>query len=152
MTPDEYQRLDPIQSSIVDSIVTRLPGINAQMVLSDRLIIRIPAQSMRVGPLEIWVQSDVVTIFVGDHAHARFGPWPQPMGPGELGHTASNEVVGFIEDVMADRIVIWSSRRDSQTVEGGTYLREHDLGALGASADAEHFVWSGRPVSPSQES
>ncbi|MEP6574725.1 MAG: hypothetical protein ABJD11_18635, partial [Gemmatimonadota bacterium] len=124
------------------------PGINAQMNLTDRLIIRIPPQSERVGALEVWVEPNTATVFVGDHAHTRFGPWSQPMAEGELGRTAANDVIGFVADVLADRMVIWSSRRDSQTVEGGTYLREHDLGELGAPEAAEHFVWSGREVAP----
>ena len=143
MTPDEYQSLGPIQPDIVDSLVARLPGINEQINLTDRLIIRIPPQSDRVGALEVWVERNTATVFVGDHTHTRFGPWAQPMAEGELGRTAANDVIGFVADVRADRMVIWSSRRDSQTGEGGTYHREHDTGEQGAHEAAEHVGGAG---------
>ena len=90
-------------------------------------------------------------MLVGDRARRGVGPWWQPMAGGELGSTGANAGIGFVADVLADRMVIWSSRRDSQTVEGGTYLREHDLGELGAPEAAEHFVWSGREVAPRRD-
>jgi hypothetical protein len=107
------------------------------------LWIVIAAQAGAVGDLEILVDANEVTVYVGHHTHCHFSSY-EGDGPAEDLATCE-QAADFLEDVLADRVVIRSVRRpDGQRGSGGTYSLGTRPRLVDAGSDA--FLWSGKRV------
>lgn len=109
----------------------------------DDLWLVIPAQDQAVGDLEILVDTTEVTVFVGHHTHCHFSSYDGD-GPAE-DLAICEQATEYLENVLADRVVIWSVRRaDGQRGSGGTFSLGGTPRFVDAGSDA--FLWSGARV------
>jgi hypothetical protein len=109
----------------------------------DDLWLVIPARDQAVGDLEILVDASEVTVYVGHHTHCHFSSYDGD-GPAEDLATCK-QAADYLDDVLADRVVIWSVRRpDGKRGSGGTYSLGGTPRFVDARSDA--FLWSGKRV------
>lgn len=100
-----------------------------------------PAIHPDVGDIQIYDDGDELTVVAGNFTHGHFSNYDESRGVEEKELQIVDAVADFLEDLFADRIVLWGSQRGS----GGWYYPEH------AGDDPGHereHVWSGpRPRS-----
>ena len=100
-----------------------------------------PAIHPDVGDIEIHDDEFELTVVAGKFTHAHFSNYDDAISKHERAVRIVDEVVVFLEDLFADRIVLWGSHEGS----GGW----HDAGEYSEfQKDSRGYVWSG-PLSKS---
>jgi len=114
---------------------------------SDRLEVTVRGASP-VGDLTILSDLEELTLYVGEHTHCHFSLYMhQDRSPADAIDAVVEETVGFLDDLLADRIVVWSRSVDGGVPEaGGTFRRATAPELLEPGATV--FLWSGTPFIP----
>jgi hypothetical protein len=113
---------------------------------SDRLEITVPGASP-VGDLTVLSDADELTVYVGEHTHCHFSLYMyQDRSPAEAIDAVVEEAVGFLSDLLADRIVVWSRSVDGVPASGGTFRR--DVAPERLEPGAKAYLWSGAAFIP----
>ena len=68
-----------------------------------------PAAHPGVGDLTIWDDGDEATVGIGEITHDHFNPDDDSLSSEEIAKRVSKEVVEFLEDLFADRVLLWKS-------------------------------------------
>ena len=132
----------PLAKALVTRLAPRFSERGLEIHEGPHPVVTIPAAHPEVGDIAIDDDGDELTLHLGHHTHSHFSPFDYSRPVAEYADALVDQVVEFLDEVLADRIVIWSSTRG-----GGSYPRgERD--PLGF-ADARHYVWSG-PLDPSE--
>jgi hypothetical protein len=106
--------------------------------LDDQIAIFAPAHP-DFGELVVLDDGNEVTVSVGRLTHTHFGPVEDASVIADVEETVVGPLVEFLEDLFADRLLVWSVPGKSagyQDVSDGT---EH------IPREAMTFVWSGPP-------
>jgi hypothetical protein len=97
------------------------------------------ARHPSVGDLTIWDDGEEATVEIGEITHGHFGAYDVP-APYEAEEWIVKNVLSFLEEMFADRYLLWKSR------EGGSGGWEH-VDYAGESfrpkAGVDTFVWTG---------
>jgi hypothetical protein len=104
-----------------------------------------PAKHPAVGEVRIWDDGDEATISVGDITHWHTYPSDPSIDPRDAALSATEEIVGFLEELFADRILLW---RAPGCGAGGWFHRAMESAALGLGGDELTYVWSGPVPNP----
>ena len=101
-----------------------------------------PTVHSEVGDIEICDDGDELTVYLGTFTHRHFGNYDEKLSKGQAAEAIAQDVVAFLKEVFADRIVMWGSHRGV----GGFYRRGkgHRLGLI--RRRRKEYVWSG-PIS-----
>ena len=138
---ETISKLDPLAQAFLRKVRPVLSGGPYGERVTDRLQITIPARSALVGDLEIYLDGDEITMYLGHHTHCHFSLYMAEGDP-DPEETTSAEAVKFLTDLLEDRVVMWSRTVDGKPTSGGSYYlgAEHTL----RSSDADSFLWSGK--------
>src|SRR5262245_9296260 len=71
-----------------------------------------PAAHEDVGDVTIVDDGDEATVYIGEITHTHFNPYDQTLSDAELAETVSDDVVGFLAELFADRVLLWKSPKD----------------------------------------
>jgi hypothetical protein len=97
----------------------------------------------RSANLEIQVDGDEITMYLGHHTHCHFSLYMVDTDP-DPEEKISAEAVKLLTDLLDDRVVIWSQIVGGKPTSGGSYYlgEKQTLRPVGA----ESFLWSGKRV------
>ena len=96
-----------IRDVLLPELMERFPNRGFQTQSSGNTIGLFPAAHPGVGNVYIADDGDEATLFIGDltHLHFNFDP-----GETEPEKGVANDVLEFLDELFADRILIWKSR------------------------------------------
>lgn len=100
-----------IAEHLIPRLRERFPDRDIAVATGGARLAVFPPVHPEVGPLEIYEEPGRVVVVIGRFTHAHFMNY----GSGELSHErcarVANDVLRFIEDVLADRIEFYGSGR-----------------------------------------
>jgi hypothetical protein len=116
MRLDEHtiSKLDLLSQAFLRKVRLALSGVPYSEEVTDQLRITVPAPSAVIGDLEIHVDGDEITIYLGHHTHCHFSLYMADKDP-DPEEKISEEAVKFLTDLLDDRVVIWSQKVESTT-------------------------------------
>jgi len=97
--------------------------------------ITIPASHPQVGDVVLQDDENEITAFVGNFTHSHFANYDD-ISTAEKERIIAEDVVTFLDELFADRIVMWGSHRGMggwQSIDSPSLL----------SVGRKKFVWSG---------
>jgi hypothetical protein len=109
-----------------------------------------PAAHPEVGDVSIWDDGDEVIVVIGEITHGHFGAYEEDLSQEQVHQAVSENVVTFLEDLFADKVVLWHTRRGGAS--GWYYADEPPKGAGSCGCllafrpkgrKAGSFLWSG---------
>jgi hypothetical protein len=134
----DYKMTDDSLSKIfLADLESHISDCRNFIVKSDRLELIIPAKSQETGELHIWVDGDEITVGIGQHFHTHFDTFSNFATLAEREKEASRQASQFIQDVLADKVIIYVSERSA-----GCYSVGSKGEALVKPGDKK-MVWSG---------
>jgi hypothetical protein len=140
----QQNALSPLAQQFLARLRAVLPGVASEAHTHDGLTVRVEPAAAPVGALEAVIEEEI-RVSLGDHTHQHIAPYlfGDARDPAAM-LAAAEAAVEFIADVLADRVVIWSARRNGRVWAGGTCYpaRGELLGRLATEA----WLWSGRAV------
>ena len=138
---------DPLGQRLVVVLRAGALPVPFEESFSDRLEVMVRGASA-VGDLTILSDLEELTLYVGEHTHCHFSLYMhQDHSPAEAIDAVVEEAVGFLADLLADRIVVWSrSVGGGVPAAGGTFRRDTAPELLEPGAKA--YLWSGAPFIP----
>lgn len=100
------------------------------------------AGPVEIGELKIWDDGDEVRVGIGELTHIHITayesePYEDGLSKEETARRVAKEVVGFLEDFFAERIVVWTEPRGAFTVGPIEAMPELD-------GTQKAFSWKGR--------
>lgn len=99
-----------------------------------------PAKDERTGDLTVCDDGDEATVYIGDITHTHFNPYNPQLSQEEIDKEVTDDVLVFLEDMFADKILLWKSRESGSGVCQNLDFTE---GSLELCENAEYFLWSG---------
>jgi hypothetical protein len=137
---------DPLGQRLVEVLRAGALSVPFEESFSDRLEVTVRGASP-VGDLTILSDLEELTLYVGEHTHCNFSLYMhQDRSPAEAIDAVVEETVGFLDDLLADRIVVWSRSGGGVPEAGGTFRRDAAPELLKPGAKA--YLWSGTPFIP----
>ncbi len=97
-----------------------------------------------VGQLHIMDDGCEATIFVGEITHSHFNPYDSELNQEGIDLAVTESVLDFLEDVFADRMLLWKARNGGS---GGCQSLGFEEVSKELIEKADCYVWSG-PYSP----
>src|SRR5262245_48711562 len=70
-----------------------------------------PAAHPEVGDVQIYDDGDELTLVAGNFTHGHFSNYEDALSAKQKAEQVSEDVVNFLEDLFADRIVLWGSHK-----------------------------------------
>jgi len=99
-----------------------------------------PPKHLCVGALEICDDGDEATIYIGKITHGHFNPYNAELSQEEIDNQVTEDVIDFLEDVFANRILLWKSKIRGS---GGWQHLDYVERPVALDSDSEYYVWSG---------
>ena len=96
-----------------------------------------PAVHPEVGAIEIYDDVDEITINAGHFTHGDFSNYDQNLSDEQKHNEIANDVISFLDDLFADRVVLWGSHS-----RGGGWCYKDAEGSLPPNGE-RLYVWSG---------
>ena len=133
-----------IRDVLLPELLTRFPYRGFQTENSGNAIGVFPATNPEVGNVQVCDDGDQATLFIGELTHLHFDFDSAEKEPEKR---VTNDVLEFLDELFADRILIWKSRT------GGDGAMPLETANLFSSIDANDstFVWSGPIKNPKLE-
>ena len=128
-----------IRDKLIPIIQQRYSGEEVRISPASNPIAVFPGKDNGVGELQIWDDGDEATIYIGEFTHGHFNLYNPELNQDEIDKQVAEDVLGFLEDMFADKIVIWKSREGGS---GGWQYVDFTEGPIGRR-DVEYYVWSG---------
>ena len=128
---------DSLSKIFLADLENYIPDCHKFIVESDRLELIIPAKNQKTGELHIWLDGDEITIGVGQFFHTHFDTFSNFATLTEREKDASRQANQFIQDMLADKIVIYVSEKWA-----GCYPIGSNREILTKPGDKK-MVWSG---------
>jgi hypothetical protein len=120
---------------LVPMLRTRFPNLAFAGPTGDPPQVTVPASHPEVGDLVLQDYDNEVTVFLGRFTHRHFGNYDD-ISSGEKEKVIAEDVVTFLDDLFADRILMWGSH---QGIGGSHPIGSHQLISVGR----KKYVWSG---------
>jgi hypothetical protein len=98
-----------------------------------------------VGDVSVWDDGEEATVGVGTITHGHFNPYDQSLTAEQVSIQVSEDVVGFLEDLFADKVLLWKS---PDSGSGGWRILGHDEQISLMDSEDITFVWSGPVENP----
>ena len=136
-------QLPALAQTLLPAFRQAFPEVGAtERVEEGHLWIAIPARAAEVGPLEVMVDDEEATIYLGAHTHTHISPWSYGDETTDPRTAVTEATIDYVADVLADRVVIWSHYVDGRQVSGGAYRRDLE-GPTWRPPSAAGYLWSG---------
>jgi hypothetical protein len=119
-------------------LARRLPSVQLRTDAPDGSIV-LPAAHAQVGDVTILDDGDELTVYIGTITHGHFNDYTPDNSPDAQMRAIVDSVVWFLQDLVADRVLIWQSNGS-----GGWRIIEKDE-SLDVRSDAgtQFYLWSG---------
>lgn len=142
LTPDEEARLDSLAREFLSVLRSRIDARLYRTEFSDRLKVTFPARHPETGDLVAWLDGDDVTVAIGLGFHTHFPTFVEDELPvDKRERAAAGEAIAYIEELLADRIVLRLHFVNGEIRSGGTSPVDCPAEPL-APGDKE-YLWSG---------
>lgn len=126
---------------LLEKLQARLPAATFERSTASDAIVVFPAKHSDVGNLEVYDDGDELTVYVGSFTHVHFNNYDEGLTEAERAERIAGDVVGFVEDILADRIEFYGSHHGGG---GCRYRDEQPPGLLSMLAHGKKkYVWSG---------
>lgn len=96
-----------IRSILIPALQSRFPEVSFVAGEPPSPIARYPARHPEVGDLCIFDHGDEVTVAIGTITHTHFSAHDPGLDPSDTEAWISEQVLEFISELFADRIVVW---------------------------------------------
>jgi hypothetical protein len=114
----------------------RFPGRDMRLGAPPSPCIAFPAIHPDVGDVEIYDDGDELTVVLGRFTHGHLSSYDDALSMEQKAARISDEAATFLEELFADRIVLWGSHEGT----GGWRKRgERSTWPI----DTKEYVWSG---------
>ena len=133
-----------ISDLLIPELQQRFPGRGLRVGSPPEACAVFPSAHPEVGDVVIQDDGTEVTVCLGNFTHSHFANYEDTLTQEQKVEQITADVVAFLEDLFADRVVLWGSRRGA----GG--WRSRDDEAKHSNYVVE-YVWSG-PLSSSRTS
>jgi hypothetical protein len=100
----------------------------------------IPTNHEGVGDISIWDDGEEATFVIGNITHHHFTDYTPGISEEEAAYNISEDVIGFLEDLFADRVLLWKS---SSGGGGLRVLQEGEMPQVHSDAGTQFYFWSG---------
>jgi hypothetical protein len=135
-----------ISELLIPALQSKFPNEKWTFGASPDSIAFLPALCEEVGDLHITDDGDEAGIFIQHVTHCHINPYEEVDSDEQRAHWIVKEVVGFVDDLLADRILLWAvakGRRMGGLIWGFDGTIPHDI-----RKEAYVFVWSRRIRNP----
>jgi hypothetical protein len=121
------------------------PGRSLRLDFAPSVCAVFPAAHPEVGDLIISDDGNEATVTIGSITHCHFNPYDESLSPEQLAKRVSNDVIAFLRELFADRVLIWRSGRLGS---GGWQRLPAEKPAHFLSEKATTYLWSGPTPNP----
>ena len=115
-----------------------------QLKIQDCSVLVLPAKNSETGALELYDDSQEITVVVGRIFHTHFGadfvPSFSEFAPPHTEEQIVQQILKFVDDLLADQIVIYNYFIDGR-IGGGGFFYQGSSEEL--PDDSKCYVWSG---------
>lgn len=98
-----------ISDLLLPALRDRFANRGLQPGKSGNEIALFPAIHPEVGDITIWDDGDEATIGIGEITHGHFNPYDDSFTSDQIAERVTEEVIEFLEDLFADRVLLWKS-------------------------------------------
>ena len=126
-----------IHSTLVPALQQRFASRGVVVGQPPAPIATFPAQHPDVGDLIVLDDGSEATVLVGELTHGHFNSYEPSLSPDELAREVTESVLRFLDDLFADRVLLWTIPGKSGGWETLTEEPPH------FPQGAQTFVWSG---------
>jgi hypothetical protein len=137
-----------IRDVLLPMLEQRFPERGLRRGLPPEPIAVFPAIHEAVGDVSIWDDGEEATVGVGTITHGHFNPYDSSLTAEQVAIQVSEDVVGFLEDLFADKVLLWKSPDNASG--GWRILGDDGRSSLMDSNDIT-FLWSGPVRNPLPE-
>jgi hypothetical protein len=152
LTPDQEARLDSLAREFLSVLRSRIDPRHYRAEFTDRperLKVTFPARHPETGDLVVRVGGDDVTVSIGLGFHTHFPTFMEELPVDNWERAAAEEAIDYIEEFLADRIVLRLHFKNGEIRSGGTFSVDHPAKPL--ARGEKEYLWSGpRPARASR--
>ena len=122
---------------LTTELAARLPDLEVRTDAPNRSLV-IPAANDEVGNVTIIDDGDEFTLYIGTITHGHFSDY-EAANPDERARTIVDSLVLFLEDLVADRVLIWRSDGSGgwRGIDTDEQLNVH------SDSGTQFYLWSG---------
>jgi hypothetical protein len=140
LTRDQEERLDPLAREFLGALRSRIDARLYRAEFTDRLKVTFPARHPETGDLVARLDGDQVTVSIGLGFHTHFDLEDElPVDRRE--QAAAQEAIDYIEEFLADRIVLRLRFKNGEPRSGGTFPIDYPEKPL--APGEKEYLWSG---------
>jgi hypothetical protein len=129
-----------LKDLLTETLMARFQDRGPQPGSGSEEVVEFPAAHPVVGNLRVEASEGEATVFVGDITHGHFDQFNSPLPPGQVALNIVEEVVDFLEELFADRALLWLAA-DGRS--GGWQVPFDRSMPADLPPGAKTFVWSG---------
>jgi hypothetical protein len=129
-----------IRDVLIPELAERFPGRGLRTASPPNPLATFPAVNETVGDVRIWQDGDEVRVAIGTITHGHFSLHDATMSRDQIANQIVADVVGFLDDLFADRVLLWQSP-DGRSGGWRVLGRDENLSPVGSENQA--FIWSG---------
>ena len=122
------------------AITQRFPDIPITTPSPPGAAVVIPAIQEGIGDISIFDDGEEATLVLGDITHSHFSEYTPGISEEEAAHNISEDVMWFLEDLFADRVLLWKSSRGGG---GCRTLKPGEVPQIHSDAGTQFYFWSG---------
>lgn len=134
-----------LRDSLLSALVNAFPDHDLRTSDSPDPVAVFHAACPEVGELLIYGDDDEAIIEIGNITHGHFSIYDETMGLDARHCAISEEVVGFLRELFADKVLLWTLGKGRS---GGWSMPFEGRVPSDVPSEAKVFVWSGRPRLP----
>ncbi len=129
-----------ITDVLTPELERRFAGTGVHLREKPGIVAVFPAAHPDVGNVTISDDGDEATIFIEHITHLHINPYDNTLPEAERDRLIAEDVIGFMEDLLADRVLLWVSK----TSRSGGCRNIHDgIKPEYIEARNRYFLWSG---------
>lgn len=125
-----------LADTLIPKLRRRFPDRQMRLGTPPSPCVVFPAIHPEVGDVEIYDDGDELTLVAGKFTHGHFSNYDDALSNQEKAEQITDSVILFLDELFADRIVLWGSHEGS----GGWYKRGE---SSSFQQGARGYVWSG---------
>lgn len=131
-------RLKTLENNLKDLF----PSLKFKVNENDQEI-TIENQHSHIGNIDFEADGEEIIIYIGNFTHWHAGCYDETLNKEQKQKQVVNEVLDFLSDMLADKIVMWGSHETG----GGFYYDENEQDVPLNPEEVDKYVWSGKKIS-----
>jgi len=107
MEKDIYEKLDDLSREFYNSFIESVINVQFDYDFSKALMIRIPAKNQDFGDMKIYLDTDEITVGLGEHFHTHFDrySYQDEISNNDVRRNIILDTLEFINEVLNDKIL-----------------------------------------------